>query len=255
MDNTDTFLPVSVLYEDAWLFVVNKPPGMVVNRAESVKTFTLQDWIAKERPFSKEIPILPEHADFYARNGFVHRIDKETSGCLLVAKDPTTFTALTELFASRNVHKIYRSIVHGAMTPREGEIRAPVGRLPWNKERFGIVPGGKESVTTYKVIGEPFLRDKEKYTYVEWYPFTGRTHQIRVHAKYINHPLVGDYLYAGRKVSRADRSWASRVMLHAFSIRFQHPRTGAEVIVTAPIPQDMASLLPSSVYNGGEDSV
>jgi 23S rRNA pseudouridine1911/1915/1917 synthase len=132
------------------------------------------------------------------------------------------------------------------LVPDTGEIRAPVARLPWNRERFGIVPGGKESVTNYKVVNH-FERingkQSEKYSFVELYPETGRTHQIRVHLKYINHPIVGDYLYAGRKTARDDRTWAPRVMLHAWKLTCTHPVSGEALAIEAPIPDDMSDII------------
>jgi 23S rRNA pseudouridine1911/1915/1917 synthase len=220
-----------ILFEDEAMIAVNKPPGIVVNRAESVKGETVQDWV------EKTYQIFIDN-----RAGIVHRIDKETSGILLIAKTPTAFIELQRQFKERVIHKTYLAIVHGTLVPDTGEIRAPVARLPWNRERFGIVPGGKESVTKYKVV-QHFERAKgklsEKYSFVELYPETGRTHQIRVHLKYINHPIVGDYLYAGRKTARDDRTWAPRVMLHAWKLVCTHPVTKNELAIEAPIPDDM----------------
>jgi len=216
-----------ILVEDSNLLVINKPPGFVVNRAESVKEETIQDWVEKTYSIFIE-----------DRGGIVHRIDKETSGCLLIAKDLPTFVELQRQFKDREIKKTYLALVHGRIVPEEGEINAPVGRLPWNRERFGIVPGGKEARTRYKV--QKYIK---QYSFVELYPETGRTHQIRVHLKYINHPIVGDWQYAGRKTARADRVWAPRVMLHAWKISFTHPVTQKRVDVEAPIPDDMKSIL------------
>ncbi len=216
-----------VLFEDDVLLVVNKPPGIVVNRAESVKGETVQDWV--EQTY---------HLFIDNRAGIVHRIDKETSGILLIAKTLPAFTELQRQFKERLIHKTYLAIVHGKLVPDEGEIRAPVGRLPWNRERFGIVPGGKEAVTKYKV-----LRHLKEFSLVELYPETGRTHQIRVHLKYINHPILGDYLYAGRKTARDDRTWAKRVMLHAWKLACTHPATGKKLAFEAQIPDDMNTII------------
>lgn len=238
-------MDIPIVYEDDELFVINKPPGIVVNRAESVKGETVQDWA--EKKFTNPTNLTNENKDFYDRAGIVHRIDKETSGLLLIAKNPDAFIKLQSQFKERIVKKTYLAIVHGKLVPPEGEIRAPVGRLPWNRERFGIVPGGKESVTKYKCLSvseHPGVKgQKEVLTLVELSPETGRTHQIRVHLKYINHPIIGDYLYAGRIVSRNDRTWASRVMLHAWKISFQHPKTGVTLALVAAIPDDMNRII------------
>lgn len=230
---------ILILYEDEDLLVIHKPPGVIVNRAESVKVDSLQDWIDERYHFSGDDV-------FVARSGTVHRIDKETSGCLVIAKNAESFVELQRQFKERIVKKSYLAIVHGIVSPKEGEIRAPVGRLPWNRERFGILPGGKEAVTKYKSIKnqELSIKGKKEYlTLVELYPETGRTHQIRVHLKYINHPILGDWQYAGRKTARDDREWAKRVMLHAKNIEFMHPRTRQPVAIEAPVPDDMNNII------------
>jgi len=216
-----------ILFEDDAMIAVNKPPGIVVNRAESVKGETMQDWAEKTY-----------HIFIENRAGIVHRIDKETSGILLIAKTVPAFAELQRQFKEHIIQKTYLAIAHGKLVPETGEINAPVGRLPWNKERFGIVPGGKESITTYHVQG--YIND---FSIVELYPQSGRTHQIRVHLKYINHPILGDYLYAGRKTARADRTWAPRVMLHAWKLTCVHPVTGERLAIEAPIPDDMNTIL------------
>lgn len=218
-------MDIPILFEDDALVVINKPSGLVVNRAESVKEKTVEDW-AREK-FKSGID----------RAGIVHRIDKETSGLLVIAKTPESFSELQRQFKNREIKKTYLALVHGIIVPKEGEIRAPVGRLPWNPKRFGIVPEGKEAVTKYKVV---------KDNLVELYPETGRTHQIRVHLKYLGHPIVGDYLYAGRKTARDDRTWAPRVMLHAWKLTILHPRPGGKMSFEAPMPDDMMKALHGS---------
>ena len=229
-----------ILFEDNVFLAINKPPGIVVNRAESVKGETVQDWIEGYLP--KETWDGQTNTDFKERSGIVHRIDKETSGILLIAKTPDAFRELQKQFKERVIHKTYLAIVHGTIAPKVGEIRAPVGRLPWNRERFGIVPGGKESVTRYTVC-KVFMKDEQPFSFIELHPETGRTHQIRVHMKYMNHPILGDYLYAGRKTSRDDRMWAPRVMLHAQKLECKHPITGTPIEIVAPIPDDMSSII------------
>lgn len=249
---------IPILFEDDSVVVINKPPGVVVNRAESVKGETVQAWA--EAHFKSQItnPNIQKeidashwslelgHCDFCSRAGIVHRIDKETSGILLIAKTPSALVELQRQFKERIVKKTYLALVHGKLGPPEGEIRAPVGRLPWNRERFGIVPGGKEAVTRYAQISNfQYPISNETLSQVELYPETGRTHQLRVHLKYIKHPIVGDPLYAGRKISRDDRRWAKRVMLHAWKISFLHPARRKPVAFEAPIPDDMERIIKS----------
>lgn len=209
-----------VLFEDEAMVVIDKPPGVVVNRAESVKTKTVEDWAREFNPTLE-------------RAGIVHRLDKETSGILLIAKTPFAFEHLQGQFKDRTVKKTYLAIVHGTPVPSEGTINAPVGRLPWNRERFGVTPDGKEAVTRYKVV------TPGEHSVVELSPKSGRTHQIRVHLKYIGHPVVGDYLYAGRKTARDDRLSVQRVMLHAWKLSCAHPVSGRALAFEAPIPDDM----------------
>ena len=256
-------IDLPILFEDDYLLVINKPPGIVVNRAESVQGDTVQDWAesylsfpqrqeSKEKSasgsFASEAGVSTEE-DFYNRAGIVHRIDKETSGCLLIAKNLPVFIELQRQFKERIIKKTYLAFAHGAVVPPEGEIRAPVGRLPWNRERFGIVPGGKESVTRYSVKKTWKIHEGKQHediSLVELYPETGRTHQIRVHLKYINHPIIGDWQYAGRKTSRSDRLWAPRVMLHAYRIVLVHPVSHQELAIEAPIPDDMSRIINNS---------
>ena len=170
-------MDIPILFEDDSLVAVNKPPGIVVNRAESVQGQTVQDWAASYLHIEIGAQKSPEEADFYARAGIAHRIDKETSGILLIAKTYPAFIELQRQFKERTIKKTYQAIVHGMLVPPEGEIRAPVGRLPWNRERFGIVPGGKEAVTKY-AVKKTFTRlsshkTKESFSFVELYPETG----------------------------------------------------------------------------------
>ncbi len=230
-DMNDAF---PILYEDRSFLAISKPSGIVVNRAESVKDPTVQDWIMRRHP---EI-IHEQNQEFRSRFGIVHRIDKETSGILLIAKTPSAFVSLKQQFMDRDIQKVYFAIIHGQMPSREGVIEAPVDRLPWNKERFGIVPGGKSAVTAYRV-----LESYGSYQLIACYPKTGRTHQIRVHLKYLNRPILGDYLYAGRKTARNDRSWVPRVMLHASKLSFLHPESREQISLEAPMPDDMRNVL------------
>lgn len=241
-----------ILYEDVYLLVINKPSGVVVNRAQSVHSETVQDFADAYLHLSPRPARVKEKTAesiekdikevFSDRSGVAHRIDKETSGCLLIAKTPEVLGLLLTKFRERDMKKTYLAIVHGKMEPKNGQINAPVGRLPWNTERFGIVPNGKDSMTRYNVI-KIFKRVDDWYSLVECSPKTGRTHQIRVHLKYINHPIVGDYLYAGRKTSRDDRVWAPRVMLHAWKLVFDHPITRQVLEIVAPVPDDMMKIV------------
>lgn len=248
-------MTISIVYEDADLLIVDKPAGITVNRAETTKhEITIQDW-AEEKigiTYSEEVVTKEEGgeygSDFYKRGGVVHRLDKETSGILILAKNQTAFDNLQMQFRERTVKKAYQAFAHGKITPKEGEINVPVGRLPWNRKQFGIVPGGRESKTLYKVLSyykNP--KNKELFTFIELYPHSGRTHQIRVHLKYIGHPIFSDFLYAGRKTARNDRKLLERVFLHAAKISFLHPRTQKVLSFESPLPKELSNLLESFI--------
>ncbi|MHB8872000.1 MAG: RluA family pseudouridine synthase [Candidatus Doudnabacteria bacterium] len=226
-----------IIFEDDSLFVIDKPAGWIVNEAATTKNQpVLQTWL---RQF--DYPLV---SDIDCRHGIVHRLDKETSGVMIVAKEKEAFNKLQAEFKNREVQKTYVALVHGKLTPEEGEIGVPVGRLPWRKDRFGVVAGGRASQTFYKVL-QFFPGNNAGHTLVEFYPKTGRTHQIRIHCKYIGHAIVADEFYAGRKTARNDRVWCPRLFLHAASIRFTHPEGGGVVEFKSELPEDLAGVLQS----------
>lgn len=235
---------VSIIYEDEDILVIDKPSGVTVNKADTTRhEETVQDW-AENQFKIQNLEFRIKQGDFFNRGGVVHRLDKETSGVLILAKNPEAFAELQRQFKERIVKKTYAALAHGKIVPGEGEISIPVGRLPWNRMRFGVVPGGRESVTFYKVIA--YYQEgegKEVYSYVELSPKTGRTHQIRVHLKYLGYPIFADFLYAGRKTARKDRRILGRVFLHAAKISFIHPKSGKEVHFESPLPAELESVL------------
>jgi len=229
-----------VIFEGTSFLVLAKPAGWVVNRAETTKgQETIQDWLEANFQFSI--------FNFKnCRSGVVHRLDKETSGLLLIAKTPEAFTNLQKQFKERLVVKRYLTLVHGQIQPEEGEITAAIARSPFNRKKFGVFLGGRESVTNYKVISYQLSvigGKKQDFSLVEVTPKTGRTHQIRVHFKYIGHPVVGDEVYGGRKAARSDRQWCGRQFLHASYLAFFNPETGEKVAFTSPLPEDLAAVM------------
>ena len=233
-----------IISADKDLLVLDKPTGWIVNDSETTKdVLTIQDWLKDH--FTYEIVANREY-----RSGIVHRLDKETSGILVIAKNPETFRFLQSQFKKRLVEKKYLALVHGRVTPMEGKIEAPVGRLAWNKKRFGVLPGGRSAVTYYKTTKnyddvEITKGIAERFTLLELSPKTGRTHQIRIHMKYLGHPVVSDEFYAGRKRARADRIWCKRLFLHAQSIAFTSPENGKTVRLTSKLPLDLENALNS----------
>lgn len=220
-----------ILYEDDYILALNKSSNWVVNDSNTISASpTLQSWVASNFKFP-----ISDSKDL--RSGIVHRLDKPTSGVILIAKTKEVFEALQKEFFDREVQKVYVALVHGKVDLEEGEIDAPVGRFPWKRTKFGVFPGGRPAITKYKV-----LKYFPNYTLLELYPKTGRTHQLRVHLKYINHPVVSDPLYSGRKVLRQDIKTWPRLWLHAKSIEFIHPITRKRIKIEAPLPSDLKLL-------------
>jgi 23S rRNA pseudouridine1911/1915/1917 synthase len=229
----------TILYQDESLMVIEKPAGWVVNDASTVKdTPTLQEWLKSfDYPLSN---------DREFRSGIVHRLDKETSGLLLIAKTKESFEALQSEFKERTVKKTYLALVHGKLSSKEGLIDVAVGRLPWRRDRFGVIPGGRTSQTEYKVLNEYKGKEKDEYySLVECHPKTGRTHQIRIHLKHIGHAIVSDSFYAGRKTARNDKKWCPRLFLHAAAISFNHPTEKMEMDFTSELSDDLKKVLES----------
>lgn len=238
------------LFEDDSLLVISKPAGQTVNRAETTQgEVTLQDeledYLSKQltayREQPKPVSRTPYAVSFADRAGIVHRLDKETSGILVVAKTQEAFEKLQAQFKERTVDKEYLALVHGK-TPEEGEIRAPIDRHPKFRRRFEVVEGGRESTTSYR--REAILENGEEiYSYLRVHPLTGRTHQIRVHLKHIGFPVVADPLYLSDKRLKEDLKFCPRLFLHAASLTFTHPSSGARMRFEAEIPEDLLGAL------------
>lgn len=219
-------IPLDIYYEDADVLVVNKPRGMVVHPAPGHMHGTLVNaLLAHCKDLSGINGVL--------RPGIVHRIDKDTSGLLMVAKNDLAHESLVNQLVNKTVTRKYQAIVHGVIPHDYGTIDAPIGRDPRDRQSMAVVENGKEAVTHFRVL-ERF----EHYTFVECQLETGRTHQIRVHMKYIGYPLAGDPKYGPRKTLPIDGQ-----ALHAGVLGFQHPRTGEYLQFEAPIPHEFERLL------------
>lgn len=217
-------LPLSVLYEDAHLAVLDKASGMVVHPAEGNADGTLVNALLHRFGALSSIGGV-------ARPGIVHRLDKETSGCIVVARDDETHRALSEQFANRTTEKIYLAVVQGQPKPASGRIETQLGRNPQDRQKMAVLlsPAGKHAVTDYRV-----LRTIGMSSLVECTLQTGRTHQIRVHMKHLGHSLLGDATY-GRPSRQQE---VPRVMLHARQLSFTHPVTSERLTFLAPIPRE-----------------
>ena len=218
-------IAIDVIFEDADMLVVNKPPGMTVHPSPGHTTSTLVNAILA-------------HCDDLSgiggvlRPGIVHRLDRDTSGVIVVAKNDASHNALATQLKDRTVEKTYVALVEGTPKPAEGVIDAPIARDPRNRQRMAIVDRGRASVTAYSVIDR-----FDGMSLVEARPKTGRTHQIRVHLAAIGHPIIGDRVYG--KPSQL----VARQFLHARRITFAHPRTGERVEFEAPLAADLEAAL------------
>jgi 23S rRNA pseudouridine1911/1915/1917 synthase len=232
---------MEIIYEDDSILIVSKPAGQIVNRAETTKGVkTLQDELEGYFRIGK-----PEEG-IGGRAGIVHRLDKETSGVLVVAKTEEAFIDLQAQFKSREVKKEYLALVHGKVKEKMGRIEAPLGRNPKNRMRFAVVEGGRRAATEYEVISDQrTVVSEEGFSYLRVKPLTGRTHQIRIHMKHIGHPVVADPLYLSRKQLKKDHQWCPRIFLHAESLGIKHPETGAWMRFEAELPEDLKSALDS----------
>jgi 23S rRNA pseudouridine1911/1915/1917 synthase len=230
-------LPLDILFEDECLLVLNKPAGLVVHPSAGHDEHTL-------------VNALLHHCEGQlsgiggvARPGIVHRLDKETSGCLVVAKNDETHLALSQQFAGRSVEKIYLAILCGIVPRDEGNIRAAIARHPTHRKRMAVrdEDEGRAAHTGYRVVER-----MNESTLVEAHLHTGRTHQIRVHFQFLGFPVAGDSTYGQRQTNRLaelTRYTAPRVLLHSHKLAIIHPRSGKRLQVTAPWPMDFEDAL------------
>jgi 23S rRNA pseudouridine1911/1915/1917 synthase len=234
LDLTPEAIPLDILFEDEDLIVLNKPAGIVVHPGAGRTSGTVVNALLAH------CGALPGIGGV-ERPGIVHRLDRDTSGALLVAKTETAHLALSHAFKARRVQKRYLALVHGEVREETGRIVAAIGRREHDRKRMGVrASGGREARTSFRV-----LRRLPGMTLLELDLETGRTHQIRVHLSHIGHPVVGDQVYGGRRERRApapDGPRAERQMLHAWHLGFPHPRTGDWLEFTAPIPEDLRRL-------------
>lgn len=219
-------LQLDIVYEDEDVLVVNKPAGMVVHPAPGHVSGTLVNGLMHH---CKDLSGI----NGVLRPGIVHRIDKDTSGLLMVAKNDKAHVSLVDQLVNKTVTRVYTALVHGHIPHDNGTIDAPIGRDPRDRQSMAVVDNGKPAVTHFKVI-ERF----GEFTLVECRLETGRTHQIRVHMQYIGYPLAGDPKYGPRQTLEFGGQ-----VLHAGTLGFNHPRTGAYLEFTAPLPENYQLLL------------
>jgi 23S rRNA pseudouridine1911/1915/1917 synthase len=224
-------IPLTVIYEDEDILVIDKPAGLTVHPAPGHPSHTLVNAILAHCPGLTT-------SDELTRPGIVHRLDKDTSGLIVIAKNDFAREYLAAQFKSRTVTKRYLVLVKGRLSPEQGRVEAPIGRDPRHRKRMAIVEGGKQAVTQYQV--RKYL---DSYTLVEVSPLTGRTHQIRVHLSAIGCPVVGDPTY-GIKSAHLDRQF-----VHAYRLGFRLPSTKQYQEFTSPLPVDLEQALEHLARN------
>lgn len=215
-------IPLDILYEDEDVVVIDKPSGMVVHPAPGHHSGTLVHALLGR---GGELSV----AGGGTRPGIVHRLDKGTSGLIVVARNDTAHRALSAQLRDRTLSRTYLAIVRGRVKDDAGELEGPIGRHPRDRKRMAVVVGGRYARTRYLVVER-----KRTHTLLRCELDTGRTHQIRVHVAALGHPVAGDEEYGGREAA------LDRPMLHAWRVRLRHPRTGAEMSFEAAPPQDFA---------------
>ncbi|PIS22759.1 RluA family pseudouridine synthase [candidate division WWE3 bacterium CG08_land_8_20_14_0_20_41_10] len=208
---------IEVLYEDDYLLVIDKPVGISVVNENAGETYTIKDWVKYKYNLQHEKNRAED--EFEQRYGIVHRLDKETSGVLLIAKKKETFDYLKGLFKFRRINKEYQALVYGSIAEDRFEISAPIKRDKNNGLVYTVDPGGRESVTEFVVISRLTLNNFD-YSYLTAFPKTGRTHQIRVHLRALGHPVVNDIKYATKAQLKLSEGLFTRMMLHAKRVTF-----------------------------------
>ncbi len=231
-------IPLDIIYEDDEIVVVNKPAGLIVHPASGVSSGTLANALVYH--FNQ----LSKRAGA-ARPGIVHRLDKDTSGLIVVAKTEEAHESLADQFREREVFKSYIALAHGRILEDSGRIDGAIARDPRNRTRMVVVSGGRPALSLYRV-----RRSYDRFTLLDVEIKTGRTHQIRVHLEWLKHPVVGDALYSGGRDKtvpdvrlRARINAMGRQFLHAEQLGFRHPRTGEAMRFNAPLPPALSSLL------------
>ena len=228
-ENEAEAIPLEILFEDQDLLVINKPAGLVVHPGAGHREHTLVNALLHHCPTLSGI-------GGQERPGIVHRLDKETSGCLVVAKNDEAHRALSSQFAARTVEKVYLALVSGKLRKSSGVIEAHIGRHPVHRQRMTIARSrGRAAKTEYRVF-----RSGENASLIECRLHSGRTHQIRVHLHHLGHPVFGDKVYAPKMAKEFPRQ-----MLHAWKLGFEHPQTGEWKSFKAPLPDDFRKALQS----------
>ncbi|MDD4558576.1 MAG: RluA family pseudouridine synthase [bacterium] len=243
-------IKLDIIYEDEYIIVINKPRGLIVHPAAGSTEGTLVNALLHHYP---DIAGIGDHM----RPGIVHRLDKDTTGLMVAAKNAAAYLNLARDFQRRDVKRIYLALLYGRPEAKKGIIDAPIGRHPIDRKRMAVRRDGRHAATEYRVI-----ESHDGISLVEATLMTGRTHQIRVHMAAIGHPVAGDHVYGPRRIPAAVQSAAVRHLieslkgqaLHAFRLGFRHPVTGKEMCFEVPLPPDITLLLNTLRADPGEEA-
>ena len=230
-------IPLDVIFEDDDIIVINKPRGMVVHPAAGNENGTLVNALLYHCGDSLS------GIGGVMRPGIVHRIDKDTTGLIAVAKNDAAHEALSGQLQTHEMGRTYRALAVGRLRDEHGTVDAPIGRHPVDRKRMAVIAGGREAKTDYAVLSYLISREREPFSYIECRLHTGRTHQIRVHMSYLGHPLAGDVTYGAGRTRFEKQYCVNGQLLHAQKLRLRHPRTGEQMEFTAPLPEDFESVL------------
>jgi 23S rRNA pseudouridine1911/1915/1917 synthase len=253
-----------IIYQDQDLLVIDKPAGLIINTATSHSQISLQERLRKylKIPHYQGLPLTQTSSPqdiFHDRGGMVHRLDKNTSGIVVWAKNPSALINLLHQFQTHQVTKTYLCLVHGifSATQKEGRINLPLARKRTNRHLIAVDPTGREAITFYQVTKEfhhfdssslpptkiKFTKIYQGFSFLKVTPKTGRTHQIRAHFTHLHHALVGDISYLSKTKTKLDPLWCPRQFLHAHTLTLTHPRTQKPLTFTSPLPPDLHSAL------------
>lgn len=259
-----------IIFEDDWICVVNKPWGMVVNDAETVKGETIQQWFApkilntkseilnnlQNSKHTHNLEFRDLNLEFLSKGGVVHRLDKDTSGLLILAKTEEAYEGLKKQFLERTAVKKYLALVHGNLKEQTGVLSTPIDRHPKNRHKFAV--GGdlsRTSITEWKVLKNyefRIMNNWEKYSLVELTPHTGRTHQLRVHMQHLGHRIVSDPIYGFQKKVKQDLKICPRLFLHASELTIEHPISHEKMKFEVGLSKELQNVL-DSLLRGNDD--